>query len=155
MTRQKISEDAKQQITERVDRFNQEVIKDPDFFYLPRFRGSYLYLDRRDWNVVSQICRLTYTGNVDDWEFDPATLAPERTPLGEALLASGLRFEAHDFSEDNYRHAQRKRGVLEALQPAFEAEGNMFLYESRYGEAKGVIAEFEAGLSARYLYHVR
>jgi SAM-dependent methyltransferase len=82
--------------------------------------------------------------------FDPATLAPERTPLGEALLANGLRFEVHDFSKDNYRHAPLKKQVL-----AFEAEGNMFLYESRYGEARGVIAEFKAGRSARYLYRVR
>ena len=87
--------------------------------------------------------------------FDPATLAPERTPLGEALLANGLRFEAHDFGEANYRHAQLKKQVLEALRPAFEAEGTMFLYKNRCGEARGVIAEFEAGRSARYLYHVK
>jgi SAM-dependent methyltransferase len=87
--------------------------------------------------------------------FDPATLAPERTPLGEALLANGLRFEARDFSEDNYRHAQLKKQVLEELQAVFEAEGNTFLFMNRYGEARGVIAEFEAGFSARYLYHVR
>jgi SAM-dependent methyltransferase len=87
--------------------------------------------------------------------FDPATLAAERTPLGEALLANGLRFEARDFSEDNYQHAQLKKRVLEELQNAFEAEGNTFLFKNRYGEARGVIAEYEAGQSARYLYHVK
>jgi hypothetical protein len=87
--------------------------------------------------------------------FDPAALAPERTPLGEALLAYGLRFEVHDFTADNYRHAQLKKRVLEELQAAFEAEGNAFLYKNRYGEARGVIAEFEAGNHARYLYHIR
>jgi SAM-dependent methyltransferase len=87
--------------------------------------------------------------------FDPATLAPERTPLGEALLANGLRFEARDFTEDNYRHAQLKKRVLEELQGAFEAEDNLFLYKNRYAEARGVIAEYEAGSHARYLYHVR
>jgi hypothetical protein len=69
MTKQKIPEDVKQQTRERVDRFNQQVIRDSDFFYLARFRGSYLYLDRRSWGNVSHICRLTYTGNIDDWEF--------------------------------------------------------------------------------------
>jgi SAM-dependent methyltransferase len=87
--------------------------------------------------------------------FDPATLAPERTPLGEALLANGLRYEAHDFTQDSYRHAQLKKRVLEELRGAFAAEGNAFLFKSRYGEARGVIAECEAGTHARYLYHVR
>ena len=78
MAKQRIPENVRTQVREIVDRFNQEVIKDPDFFYLPRFRGSYLYLDRRDWNVVSHICRLTYTGDMNDWEFAIFKYSDER-----------------------------------------------------------------------------
>jgi len=88
-------------------------------------------------------------------EFDPATLAPQRTPLGEALQAHGLRFETVDFSRADYAHAQLKKAVLEELRPALEAEGNLFLFENRYGEARGAMRMFEAGESVRYLYHVR
>jgi SAM-dependent methyltransferase len=87
-------------------------------------------------------------------DLDPSSLSPEGTPLGEALRAHGLRFEAIDLSHANYEHAQLKKAVLEELRPAFEAEGNLFLFENRYAEARGVIRAYEAGLAVRYLYHV-
>lgn len=38
--------------------------------YVPRFRGRYLYLERADIGArLSQICRLTWTGDMDGWEF--------------------------------------------------------------------------------------
>ncbi|MCA9992408.1 MAG: hypothetical protein KDC32_28465 [Saprospiraceae bacterium] len=38
--------------------------------YLPRFRGAYLYLDRIGWNGrPSEICRLKWTGDINQWEF--------------------------------------------------------------------------------------
>ena len=38
--------------------------------YVPRFRGAYLYLDRVGYDKQpSQICRLKWTGAMDDWEF--------------------------------------------------------------------------------------
>jgi hypothetical protein len=82
-------------------------------------------------------------------------LAPERTPLGEALRAHGLRFETLDFARANYEHAQLKRAVIEELGPALEAEGNRFLLKNRLAEARGVIRAFEEGTAVRYLYHVR
>ena len=90
-----------------------------------------------------------------DEPFDPATLAPHRTPLGEALAANGLSFETLDLSRADYDHAQLKKAVLEELRPALEAEGNHFLFQNRYGEARGAMRVFEAGESVRYLYHVR
>jgi len=87
--------------------------------------------------------------------FDPTTLSPSKTPLGQALLSLGLGFETVDFSRANYRHAQLKKAVLEELRPAFEAEGNLFLFENRYAESQGVIRAFEAGMAVRYLYLVR
>jgi SAM-dependent methyltransferase len=88
-------------------------------------------------------------------EVDPHTLTAERTPLGQALLAGGLPFQVLDLSLANYAHAQLKKAVLEELRPALEAEGNLFLFKNRYGEARGVIRAYEAGLAVRYLYHVR
>jgi cyclopropane fatty-acyl-phospholipid synthase-like methyltransferase len=87
--------------------------------------------------------------------FDPSTLSPLKTPLGQALLSLGLDFETVDFSRANYQHAQLKKAVLEELRPDLEAEGNQFILKNRYAEARGVIRAFEAGTAVRYLYHVR
>lgn len=38
--------------------------------YIPRFRGAFLYLDRIGWNGrLSQICRLKWTGDIENWAF--------------------------------------------------------------------------------------
>jgi SAM-dependent methyltransferase len=66
-------------------------------------------------------------------EFDAATLAPARTPLGEALRANGLGFRTQD------------------LEPRFRAEGLDFVYENRMGEAQGIARGCELGLHRRYL----
>jgi hypothetical protein len=59
----------KQQADEVIDEFNTRVIGDPERYYVARYRGRYLYLDRLDYGVRSQIGRLTYTGSPDQWEF--------------------------------------------------------------------------------------
>ncbi len=87
--------------------------------------------------------------------FSAATLRPDRTELAEALGQLGLGFETLDFTAQDYELAQRKKYILEQLEPEFEAEGYRFLYENRLGEALGVMAAVECGLHARYLYHIR
>lgn len=38
--------------------------------YVPRFKGRYLYLDRAGYGGrLSEICRLTWTGDMNRWEF--------------------------------------------------------------------------------------
>ena len=59
----------KDQVTTTVDRFNGDVIRKPNRFFVVRFRGSYAYLDRKSGNSVSQRGRLTYTGDSKDWDF--------------------------------------------------------------------------------------
>jgi SAM-dependent methyltransferase len=86
--------------------------------------------------------------------FSRDTLPADNTPLAQALRANGLRFRAWDYTAADYRHAQLKEQVTEELQAEFEAEGNLFLYDNRRGEAEGVKKAIEAGLHARYLYHV-
>ena len=59
----------KQEVEQIVERFNQSDLKKTNCCYIPRYRGRYLYLDRESFSNISQICRLTYTGKMDDWEF--------------------------------------------------------------------------------------
>jgi hypothetical protein len=69
MAAKKIPDDVKGQVEEIVNRFNQEVIKNPHQFFSVRYRGLYLYLDRKDYGDASPRGRLKYCGNMDDWEF--------------------------------------------------------------------------------------
>jgi ubiquinone/menaquinone biosynthesis C-methylase UbiE len=82
------------------------------------------------------------------------TLFPDRTPLGQALDQHQLSFHAWDLTQEDYRHAQLKKQVIEELRSDLEAEGNLFLYENRHAEAEGVMAAIEAGAHTRYLYRV-
>jgi hypothetical protein len=65
----RIPEDVREEIRQRVERFNQEALPDGEVAYVPRFRGSYLYLDRREPMGVSHVCRLEYAGDVDQCAF--------------------------------------------------------------------------------------
>jgi hypothetical protein len=69
MRKQIISDEIKDQIEARVDRFNRNIIKDPQHYYNVHFSGMHLYLDRIYFGAPSPICRLKYTGHIDDWGF--------------------------------------------------------------------------------------
>ena len=69
MSRPTIPDQVKRQVDEIVQRFNENVIKNRNQYYTARYRGSYLYLDRFDYKVVSHVCRLKYTGDLNHWEF--------------------------------------------------------------------------------------
>lgn len=86
--------------------------------------------------------------------FPTAALAADKTPLAQALQANGLTFRAWDLTRQDYELAQRRKAVLAELQTQFAAEGNMFIYENRLGDAEGISQAIEDGLHARYLYHV-
>ena len=60
---------AKQKVEELIEEFNQKTFSQSDCFYQARFKGKFLYLDRSDYGNLSPICRLTYTGSMDRWEF--------------------------------------------------------------------------------------
>ena len=51
------------------NRYAKPQIKDPDRYYVPRFKGKYLYLDRVSIRRPERICRLKYNGQIDDWDF--------------------------------------------------------------------------------------
>jgi hypothetical protein len=69
MPKQTIPDNVKKQVDEIVARFNHQVIKNPNYFYIPRYRGKYLYLNRRGFKTVDPICRLKYSGEIDNWGF--------------------------------------------------------------------------------------
>ena len=85
-------------------------------------------------------------------EFDTATLPAGHTPLAQALTANGFSFTHIDFSADDLRLAIRRQEVLADLRNQFEAEGNLFIYENRLGDAAGIRQACEEGLQRRYLY---
>ena len=64
MASKSIPNDIKQQVEDIVKRFNDTEIQDPHCFYIPRYRGKFLYLDRDDYGFISHVCRLEYTGDM-------------------------------------------------------------------------------------------
>ncbi|RJP46623.1 MAG: hypothetical protein C4548_02195 [Desulfobacteraceae bacterium] len=65
----KILKQVEEEVERIVERFNKEHLSGQGRAYVARFRGNYLYLDRSDFGNVGPICRLKYTGKMDDWEF--------------------------------------------------------------------------------------
>lgn len=63
------------EVQKLIDEFNQENFNADDFKelgivgYSARFKGKYLYLDRDDMGRPSPICRLTWNGRMDNWDF--------------------------------------------------------------------------------------
>jgi ubiquinone/menaquinone biosynthesis C-methylase UbiE len=61
-------------------------------------------------------------------DFPLEKLEPTQTPLALALKANGVAFTVQEFTEEEYRLAQRRIQVLTALATDFQAEGIMFIY---------------------------
>jgi len=78
MARKTIPDDVKAEVQAIIDRFNQDVVKQPNRYFVMRIRGRYVYLDRKDGGIVSQVGRLTHTGDMDDWEFTIFKWSTER-----------------------------------------------------------------------------
>ena len=73
-----IPAEVKMQVDDIVARFHTAEIQDPDCHYRPRYRGKFLYLDREDDGRLHPICRLEYTGKMDDWSFAIYKYSKER-----------------------------------------------------------------------------
>jgi hypothetical protein len=69
VSKKSIPDEVKQQANEVIAAFNEGVIKDPSRHCTARYKGSYLYIDRYDHDVLFHVCRLEYTGKTDVWEF--------------------------------------------------------------------------------------
>lgn len=69
MPKKSIPDAIKQRADEIVNTFNTTVIKNPSIYYVTRYKGTFLYLDRSDYGRRGSICRLTATGDFTNWEF--------------------------------------------------------------------------------------
>jgi len=78
MSKKSIPQEVKKQIDKRVEEFNQTVISNPNVYYLTRYRGRFLYLERFNYGRSGPICRLEYAGSIDNWEFAIFKYSDER-----------------------------------------------------------------------------
>ncbi len=62
MSKKAIPENVKKQADAIVQDFNRRTFNDAARYYTTRYRGSFLYLDRYEYGLVTQICRLKYVG---------------------------------------------------------------------------------------------
>jgi SAM-dependent methyltransferase len=77
---------------------------------------------------------------------------PDNTDLAQALRELGWAYRTWDYSEAMLAHVRRRRPVLAELKARFEAEGNLFLYESHLGESHGIERAYAHNAGKRYLY---
>lgn len=73
-----IPNEIKEQVATIVENFNRKTFKNSEVFYIPRYKGKYLYLDRNEYGTVGPICRLEFLGDINDWEFAIFTYSDER-----------------------------------------------------------------------------
>lgn len=90
MPKQSIPPEIQEEVQKLIDKFNREELKDARslldaFFpkkikrgYSARFKGKYLYLDRTDRYEPLPICRLTWNGKMDNWDFAIYKYSSER-----------------------------------------------------------------------------
>jgi len=64
-----IPDEVRAEVEARVARFNREVVKNPQQQFSVRFRGKNAYFDRDDYGRVGPRARITYTGDMEQWEF--------------------------------------------------------------------------------------
>ena len=70
-----IPSEIKMEVQKMIDEFNLANFNDDEFKkfgiigYSARYRGKFLYLDRDDFGEPSPICRLTWNGKMDNWDF--------------------------------------------------------------------------------------
>jgi hypothetical protein len=78
MGKKRIPDEVRAQIDAIVEQFNKKALRGRHSFYVARYRGSYLYLDRNVWGRVCHVCRLKYNGAIDNWDFAIFKYSDER-----------------------------------------------------------------------------
>jgi SAM-dependent methyltransferase len=85
-------------------------------------------------------------------QYPSECILPYNTDLARALRELGWTYRTWDYSAAMLAHLHRRRPVLEELKPRFEAEGNLFLYDSHLGESHGIERAYTHNAGKRYLY---
>lgn len=78
VSKKAIPDDVRAEVKAYVAQFNREVVKDPHRYFSARFRGKYVYFDRDDYGHIGPRARLTYTGDLEQWEFAIYKYSDER-----------------------------------------------------------------------------
>ncbi|MCK4747164.1 MAG: hypothetical protein KAT15_09020 [Bacteroidales bacterium] len=71
MTKTTIPKETKQEIAKIIDEYNQETFHDnmDDLAYYAEYKGKFLHLKRKEFGKISPVVRLTYTGDIKNWNF--------------------------------------------------------------------------------------
>lgn len=99
-----IPEDIKEKVEGIIKKFNAEHLKNSRSFYSARFRGKNLYLDRNDAGRPGQICRLTYTGKMNQWDFAIFRWSREKYDPDEWFFPGAEHVRWHSGRSDESRH---------------------------------------------------
>ena len=78
MSSKRVPSEIKEQADQIVDEFNKTEIGNSNVYYITRYRGRFLYLERFNYGRSGPICRLEYTGSIDNWEFAIYKYSDER-----------------------------------------------------------------------------
>lgn len=78
-----IPDDIREQVREKIEEFNKMMRSS----YVSTFKGQYLYLGRVGfWGKVGPICRLEYTGDINNWDFAIYKYSDNRYDPNEILF---------------------------------------------------------------------
>ncbi len=85
-----IPDEIKTKVSELIEKFNKQTFKDPEIFYVPRYKGKYLYLNRNESGDLVPICRLEFNGKLNNWGFALYKYSDERYDPNEFF--SGMKY---------------------------------------------------------------
>jgi hypothetical protein len=71
MVKQIISKDIKQEADRIIEDFNNKYFREKSdrVSYFAEVKGKFLFLKRHEYGKISPVARLTYTGDMETWEF--------------------------------------------------------------------------------------
>ena len=69
MGKKLIPDEIREEVSVIVEKFNQEEFKTIDIYYIARFQGRYLYLDRIAYGKKEPVSRMEYFREINEWEF--------------------------------------------------------------------------------------
>ena len=94
MPKPKLTPEIKLQADAIVARFNVEHLRGkPWAHYMTNYRGAYLYLGHEVGGRFAPVCRLTYTGDMQQWEFAIYKYSGERYAPEEWFFAGAEKVD--------------------------------------------------------------
>ena len=73
-----IPPEVRTEVEQIVADFNRKTFRNSGIVYSAHYRGKYLYLKRSEYGDPTPICRLTYNGGMDNWDFAIYKYSDER-----------------------------------------------------------------------------